>query len=188
MAQANIETEDIKAKEAEVETGKVEGTDPTENSDPTESKGAGEEMVSKAEAQKMADAMVAKKLKGMPTKEELAEYKKWKDDQKTAEEKRAEQEEKYRQIEAENTSLKHEREILNKGVKSKDVDYVLFKVNKMEGEDFGENLDKFLEENPEYLTTGSKKSNDGAPVKRSTEPTSSSVTDILKKRNPNLNL
>lgn len=183
MTQANEKTEDTKVEDTEVKTGKVENTDTTENN------GVDEEMVTKAEAQKMADAMVAKKLKGMPTKEELAEYKKWKDDQKTAEEKRAEQEERYRQIEAENTSLKHEREILNKGVKTKDVDYVLFKVNKMEGEDFGENLDKFLEENPEYLaSTGSKKSNDGAPVKRSTEPASASVADILKKRNPNLNL
>lgn len=189
MAQANDNTDDVKdvkddkdVKTPDTEAGTT-GTDPVDNTD------GGEEMVSKAEAQKMADAMVAKKLKGMPSKEELAEYKKWKDDQKTAEEKRAEQEEKYRQIEAENTSLKHEREILNKGVKSKDVDYVLFKVSKMEGEDFGENLDKFLEENPEYLTTtGTKKTTDGVPVKRSTEPTSNSVTDILKKRNPNLNL
>ena len=183
MTQANENTEETKDENTEVETGKVEGTETTENK-----KGAEEEMVSKAEAQKMADAMVAKKLKGMPTKEELAEYKKWKDDQKTAEEKRAEQEEKYRQIEAENTSLKREREILNKGVKSKDVDYVLFKVNKMEGEDFSENLEAFLNDNPEYLSTGSKKPNDGAPVKRGTEPSTSSVTDILKKRNPNLNL
>lgn len=182
MTQANENTEETKVENTEVETGKVEDTNTTEN------KGVEEEMVSKAEAQKMADAMVAKKLKGMPTKEELAEYKKWKDDQKTAEEKRAEQEEKYRQIEAENTSLKREREILNKGVKSKDVDYVLFKVSKMEGEDFSENLEAFLNDNPEYLSTGSKKPNDGAPVKRGSEPNSSSVTDILKKRNPNLNL
>ena len=37
----------------------------------------------KSEAQKIADAMVAKKLKNMPSKEELAEYRKWKDEQKT---------------------------------------------------------------------------------------------------------
>ena len=183
MTQANENTEETKANEAEVETGKVEDTNATENT-----KGVEEEMVSKAEAQKMADAIVAKKLKGMPSKEELAKYKEWQESQKTAEQKKAEQEERYRQIEAENTSLKREREILNKGVKSKDVDYVLFKVNKMEGEDFAENLDKFLSENPEYLSTATKNANDGAPVKRSTEPTSSNVADILKKRNPNLNL
>ena len=37
----------------------------------------------KSEAQKIADAMVAKKLKGMPSKEEIAEYRKWKDEQRT---------------------------------------------------------------------------------------------------------
>lgn len=44
----------------------------------------------KAEAQKIADAMVAKKLKNMPSKEEMAEFKKWKEDQKTETEKIAE--------------------------------------------------------------------------------------------------
>lgn len=37
----------------------------------------------KSEAQKIADAMLAKKLKGMPSKEEIADYRKWKDEQKT---------------------------------------------------------------------------------------------------------
>lgn len=41
----------------------------------------------KSEAQRIADAMVAKKLKGMPSKEELAAFKKWQDDQKTESEK-----------------------------------------------------------------------------------------------------
>lgn len=37
----------------------------------------------KSEAQKIADAMLAKKMKGMPSKEELAAFKKWQDEQKT---------------------------------------------------------------------------------------------------------
>lgn len=37
----------------------------------------------KSEAQRIADAMVAKKLKNMPSKEELAAFRKWQDDQKT---------------------------------------------------------------------------------------------------------
>lgn len=37
----------------------------------------------RSEAQKIADAMVAKKLKGMPSKEEMAAFKKWQEDQKT---------------------------------------------------------------------------------------------------------
>ena len=171
-------TEDVKEVKA-TETEQRTETEQVEEKEP---------MVTRAEAQKMADAMVAKKLKGMPSKEELAEYKKWKDDQKTAEEKRAEQEEKYRKIEAENLTLKQERTILDKGVKAKDVDYVAYKVNKMEG-DFGENLEAFLKENPEFLNaTPSKVATDGKPVSRGSEPEKSSVTEILKKRNPEANL
>ena len=43
----------------------------------------------KAEAQKIADAMVARKMKNMPTKEELQEYRNWKEAQKTETEKYA---------------------------------------------------------------------------------------------------
>lgn len=43
----------------------------------------------KSEAQKIADAMLAKKMKGMPSKEEIAAFKKWQDDQKTESEKLA---------------------------------------------------------------------------------------------------
>ena len=44
----------------------------------------------KSEAQKIADAMVAKKLRGMPSKEELAAFRKWQDEQKTEAERIAE--------------------------------------------------------------------------------------------------
>ncbi len=40
-------------------------------------------VVVREQAQKIADAMVAKKLKGMPTKAEIAEWKKWKTNQKS---------------------------------------------------------------------------------------------------------
>lgn len=43
----------------------------------------------KAEAQKIADAIVAKKLKGMPSKEEVKAYHEWKESQKTEAEKYA---------------------------------------------------------------------------------------------------
>ena len=176
------ETEDVKdVKASETETGATDTQVDEKQSDI-------EEMVSKAEAQKMADAMVAKKLKGMPSKEELAKYKEWKEAQKTEAEKRAEQEEKYRAIEAENTSLKQERLIVNKGVKVKDVDYVLFKVNKMEG-DFEDNLVTFLNENPEYLNaTPQKVATDGTAVKRGVEPKTNTITDLLKKKHPDIKL
>ena len=52
----------------------------------------------KAEAQKIADAMLAKKMKGMPTKEELKEFKDWQESQKTAEQKQAEKEAEYTKL------------------------------------------------------------------------------------------
>lgn len=160
----------------------VSGTDTTDNK-----QDGGEEMVTRAEAQKMADAMVAKKLKGMPTKEELAKYKEWQESQKTAEEKRAEEAERYRTLEAENTSLKQENQILSKGVKLDDADYVLFKVSKMEG-DFEENLDKFLSENPRFTNSESDKTTDGVPAKRNTSAKISSIDEKLKARHPELDL
>lgn len=153
-----------------------------------ENKASGEDMVTRAEAQKMADAMVAKKLKGMPSKEELAKYKEWQESQKTAEEKRAEEAERYRAIEAENASLKQEKLILSQGVKLDDADYVLFKVSKMEG-DFKENLQSFLAENPKFTNSESiNHTTDGVPAKRNTATKINSVTEKLKARHPELDL
>lgn len=51
----------------------------------------------KSEAQKIADAMVAKKLKNMPSKEELAAFRKWQDDQKSEAERIADAQQKAAQ-------------------------------------------------------------------------------------------
>lgn len=55
--------------------------DPETTSKNADERKPGEDV--RSEAQKIADAMVAKKLKNMPTKEELADYRKWKEEQKT---------------------------------------------------------------------------------------------------------
>ena len=104
----------------------------------------------KAEAQKIADAMVAKKMKNMPSKEELKAFKEWQESQKTAEQKQAEKEAEYQKTLNELNILKQTNAILESGVNKDDADYVLFKVSKMEGE-FDENLAKFLKDNPKYL-------------------------------------
>lgn len=162
------------------------GASDTESTD--EKQDGGKEMVTKAEAQKMADAMVAKKLKGMPSKEELAKYKEWQESQKTAEEKRAEEAERFRVIEAENTSLKQEKLVLSKGVKLDDADYVLFKVGKMEG-DFEENLESFLLDNPKFTNSESASSaTDGVATKRNSGSKTSSIDEKLKARHPELDL
>lgn len=63
----------------------VSGVNPTDTQNASQ-EGADEPKTGtdvKSEAQKIADAMLAKKMKNMPSKEELAAFRKWQDDQKT---------------------------------------------------------------------------------------------------------
>lgn len=140
----------------------------------------------KAEAQKIADAMLAKKMKGMPSKEELKAFKEWQESQKTAEQKQAEKEAEYKKTLNELNTLKQTNAVLEAGVNKDDVDYVLFKVNKMEG-DFEENLTKFLKDNPKYLKqeTQTEPKATGTSVK-SISSSESGVTAILKAKHPDL--
>lgn len=141
----------------------------------------------KAEAQKIADAMVAKKMKGMPTKEELKAFKDWQESQKTAEQKQAEKEAEYQKTLNELKTLKQTNAVLEAGVNKDDADYVLFKVSRMEGE-FDENLAKFLKDNPKYLkqeleTTEPKAT--GAPV-RTISSKNDGVLGILASKHPDM--
>lgn len=87
----------------------------------------------------------------LPPKEEMDAYKQWKENQKTAEEKQAEKEKEYQETSTKNTTLEKENKVLRKGVNIDDVDYVIFKVSKMEGE-FEDNLSAFLTDNPKFTT------------------------------------
>lgn len=142
----------------------------------------------KAEAQKIADAMVAKKMKNMPSKEDLKAFKEWQESQKTAEQKQAEKEAEYQKTLNELNTLKQTNAVLEAGVNKEDADYVLFKVGKMEGE-FDENLAKFLKDNPKYLerelkTTETKAT--GAPV-RTISSKNDGVLGILASKHPEIN-
>lgn len=167
-----------------VEDVKVEGTG-NENTQTEKVEGA--EIDVKAEAQKIADAMLAKKMKGMPSKEELKAFKEWQESQKTAEQKQAEKDAEYAQKDTTISELQKENAVLKAGVKeADDIEFVLWKVGKMEGE-FEENLAKFLKDNPKYLKgeelTEPKAT--GAPVK-SLSSTENGVTAILKAKHPEL--
>ncbi len=175
--------EDLEKKETaegNEEAGKVD-TQATENKDEGSSN-----VDVKAEAQKIADAMLAKKMKGMPTKEELKAFKDWQESQKTAEQKQAEKETEYQNALSKNTSLMQENTVLRKGVNADDVDYVVFKVSKMEGE-FEENLDKFLKDNPKYLgeKTEEQKAT-GTPVKTFSSNSNDGVLGILASKHPDI--
>lgn len=141
----------------------------------------------KAEAQKIADAMLAKKMKSMPTKEELKAFKDWQESQKTVEQKQAEKEAEYQKTLNELNTLKQTNAVLEAGVNKDDADYVLFKVSRMEGE-FDENLAKFLKDNPKYLkqeleTIETKAT--GAPV-RTISSKNDGVLGILASKHPEI--
>lgn len=83
---------------------------------------------------------------------DIAKYKEWVESQKTQEEKTAEKELEYQKVISEKEEILKENKVLKAGVKSDDVEFITFKVSRMEG-DFEENLTKFLKENPKYLNT-----------------------------------
>ena len=141
----------------------------------------------KAEAQKIADAMLAKKMKSMPTKEELKAFKDWQESQKTVEQKQAEKEAEYQKTLNELKTLKQTNAVLEAGVNKDDADYVLFKVSKMEGEDFEENLAKFLKDNPKYLKQEleTEQKATGAPV-RTISSKNDGVLGILASKHPEI--
>lgn len=167
--------EDVKVEETGVETQtteKIEGE--AVNT---------EEMISKTEAQKMVDKALAKKL---PPKQELEEFKKWKDSKKTEDQVQAEKEAEFEKLRQENINLKNEITLIKKGISQEDVDYVLFKVGKQEGE-FDENLEIFLKENPKFIQKQEPDVKDtGVKTIGNSVVKESGVSAILKARHPEL--
>ncbi|MDL2293203.1 hypothetical protein LJC60_01075 [Ruminococcaceae bacterium OttesenSCG-928-D13] len=110
----------------------------------------------KAEAQKMADAIVAKKMKGMPSKEDLAAFKEWKESQKTPEQKESEEVQRLRQ-EAQEAAAKvmaYERKdsVIGSGVSPTYADFVAFEVGKLvtDDTDFAAALAGYVKANPQF--------------------------------------
>lgn len=180
------ENKDLEKEENKTaENKEVEGAGNVDTQTTEKNEGQAEIDV-KAEAQKIADAMVAKKMKGMPSKEELKAFKDWQESQKTAEQKQAEKDAEYRKTLDELNTLKQTNAVLSAGVNKDDADYVLFKVSKMEG-DFEENLAKFLKDNPKYLKQEleTEPKATGAPV-RTISSNENGVAAILKAKHPEL--
>lgn len=139
--------------------------------------------------QEEVNAMLNKEKKKMPSKEDLKAFREWQEAQKTDAEKQKELTQKMTDTEKENASLKQEIQVLKSGVNVDDVDYILFKVSKMEGE-FEDNLKDFIKNNPKYLQT--KKDTEettttnGTSVKKLNEEADSGVSAILKRKHPDL--
>lgn len=130
-----------------------------------------------------------KKLERAMDGVDIKAYKDWLESQKTAEQKQAEKEAEYKQKDNTISELQKENAVLRAGVKdTDDVDYILFKVSKMEGE-FEENLAKFLGNNPKYLKGEELKTEPkatGAPVKTLDSSEANGVQAILRARHPEL--
>ena len=130
-----------------------EGTEPVTETEP-KTQATGAEPTQKTEpktfTQEEVNSMLAKERKKIPSKEELDEFKKWQENQKT-------NEEKYAEILKENEKLKNDvayaenkSAVANAGVDSKFQKFVLSEVSNMEG-DFEENLTSYLKDNSQYL-------------------------------------
>jgi len=96
--------------------------------------------------QEEVNAMLTKERKKMPSKEELEAFKEWQETQKTVEQKQAEKEAEHQKTLLRNTELENENKVFKAGVEKDNVDYVAYKVSKMDG-DFEENLTKYLKDN-----------------------------------------
>jgi len=146
-----------------------------------------EQVVEKTFTQKEVNDIVEKRLakerKGIPSKEEMENYNKWKESQKT-------QQDKYDELvkkdgEKDNTisNLQRENEILRAGITdSDDVEFILYKVGKMDG-DFSDNLKNYLADNPKYTKKQEQKATD-VENKSSSIAKESGVMAILKSRHP----
>lgn len=138
------------------------------------------------------NAMILKETNKINKKYEgvdLEKYKNWVESQKTETEKQTELTKNLANATNENQILKQENQVLKSGVNADDVDYVLFKVSKMEGE-FEDNLKDFLKNNPKYLkkidTTNMETKDSGIGVSKINENAESGVSAILKQKHPEL--
>lgn len=136
-------------QESTTDTEKVE-------SQPTADKQ--ERTFTQADLDKVIAERLARQRAQLPTDDEVKGYREWKKAQQTEAEKAAEREAELAKHKADSETLRRENLALKAGVRAAEVDYVLFKVGKLEGE-FEGNLKTFLEENkkftePQTVTVG----------------------------------
>ena len=135
--------------EQEVQTVETETT--TTEQVETNSEQVVEKTFTQEEVNSIVKERLAKEKKGIPSKEELAEYNKWKESQKTQQDKYDELVKKDGEKETTITNLKRENEVLKAGITDADeIEFIVYKVGKMEG-DFSDNLKQYLTDNPKYV-------------------------------------
>lgn len=114
------------------------------------------------EAEKIANAIVARKLKDMPSKDEVKAFKTWKESQKTEQQKIDEEIQALREqsdsYKSELTAYKHEKATLKAGVSAEFAEFVAHQAGKKadENTDFDTALTEYLTANPQYKTTAKR--------------------------------
>lgn len=142
-----------------------------------------EKTFTQKEVNDIVEKRLAKERKGIPSKEEMENYNKWKESQKTQQDKYDELIKKDTEKDTEISNLQKENEILKAGViDDDDIEFILFKIGKMEG-DFSENLKNYLAENPKYTKKQEQKATD-IENKSNLVAKESGVMAILKSRHP----
>lgn len=137
-----------------------------------------------ADVDRIVADRLARERKNQPSAERMKAFEEWEKSQQTEAEKAAETAKKLQEAEAAAEQLRHENAIIKAGVNADDADYVLYKVEKMEGT-FSENLEKFLKENPKYTKEPTKQVPDNKH-----DPSRSDDMDgveaAFRKKNPDL--
>ena len=131
----------------------------------------------------IADRLARERSK-LPADDELKAFKEWKKAQQTEADKQKERDAEYAKLQTDTETLRKENIAYKLGVNAEDVDYVVYKVGKMDGK-FEENLKSYLEENtkftePKTTTVGGIKHN---PLTTGNED---GVETAFLKRNPGL--
>lgn len=168
-------------------------TDTTDNTTVTTDTPQTETVDVQAQAQKIADAMVAKKLKAMPTKDELKAFKDWQEAQKTPEQKENEELLKLKQ-EAESYKAKamayeNEKTVIKSGVSTDFAEFVAYQAGKSVTDevDFGTALKAYLVANPQYTKEQTQPFKSGLPQGQG-QTKVGGVEEAFLKKNPNLKI
>lgn len=169
----------------EQEVQKVE----TETTPTEEVEKNSEEVVSKTFTQEEVDNIVKERLakakKGIPSKEDLTEYNKWKESQKTQQDKYDELVKKDTEQSTTISNLQKENLVLKSGVTDSDeVEFIVYKVSKMDG-DFEDNLKNYLADNPKYIKKQETKAT-GVESKATNVAKEDGVLAILKAKHPDI--
>jgi hypothetical protein len=173
-------------------TDTTDTTKATDTTDTTDTKDDAKDTTSttvdaKAEAQKIADAMVAKKLKGMPTKEELKAFKDWQESQKTEEQKTNEKvtaaEKEKQDALTEANTLKATVACLKQGVASDNVDDVVVLAQRLISDDvtIDDAIKQVVKKYPQFASTATTETKPNVTTGSQTTQTTTTDDKALRK-------